>query len=314
MPVINSLRTLSVRQVRMALLSAVFVSLTLAAIGCSKAANTNQTSGSQNAGNSTTSNAANSSTSNAGKGTAEDKGDFKLEFVAVKDEEKHGHLERLVKDSRLISGMVDDMNKDLALPMDIPLVFTECTGLPDTAQTGVENAWYSPDTHQVTMCYELMAKSERLFTDDEKGEAELNEAVVGSTAWTLYHEIGHALIDVYKINLTGKNEDAADQISTLVLLDGTEEGEKAALNGGEDFYREASQDNDLNEMQFADSHSLNKQRFYNVACWVYGTNPEKYAYLTEQFEGMQARANYCQEEYATMAKSWQAILQPFKKS
>jgi len=285
--------------------------------GCSKTTNTNQTSNSQPKGNSSSSNTASSTAtspaSDKGKGTAEDKGDFKLTYVPVKDEQ-YAHLESLVKDSKLIEGIVSKLNTDMALPVDISLKFTECTGLPGSEQMGVENAWYDPNNNTVTMCYELMAKSERLFKDDEKDEASLNEAVIGSTAWTLYHEIGHGLIDVYKINLTGKNEDAADQISTYVLLDGTEEGEKAALNGAEDFYREASQDNDLNDMQFADTHSLSKQRFYNITCWVYGTNPEKFGYLTEKYEGMQGRAAYCQDEYQTLVKSWQTHLNPFMKN
>lgn len=283
--------------------------------GCSKATNTNQTSAnSQAQSNASSSNTATSPASNQGKGTAEDKGDFKLIFVPVKNEEKHAHLERLVKGSRLIEGMVDDLNKDIALPLDVPLKFTECAGLPGVETLGVENAWYNGETHEVTMCYELMAKSESLFKDDEKTQEELDEAVVGSTAWTLYHEIGHAMIDVLQINLTGKNEDAADQISTYILLDGTEDGEKAALSGAEDFYREAGEDNSLGETQFADTHSLSKQRFYNVTCWVYGTDPEKYGYLTQKYEGMGPRADYCKDEYETMVKSWQTHLNPYLKN
>lgn len=244
---------------------------------------------------------------------AEDKGDFKLAYVPVKNEQ-HAHLEKMLEDSKLFDRFVDDLNKNLALPLDISIRFTECGDLPEAQQLGAANAWYNPEDHSVTMCYELMAKSEELFRDDEKTPQDLEEAVKGSTAWTFYHEIGHAMIDIYQPPLTGKNEDAADQISTYILLDGGDEGEKFALSGAEDFGREAGADNDLGDLQFADTHSLDKQRFFNIVCWVYGQNEEKYGHLVEQGSLPENRAGRCKEEYDTMARSWQTLLAPHMKS
>lgn len=285
---------------------ALFICVVLA--GCSKTTTTNQAN-SQSPQNVSGAKPPAQGSSPA----AEDKGDFKLTYVPVKDE-KHEHLEKMLQDSKVFDRFTDDLNKNLALPVDVPVRFVECATLPEAEELGVANAWYNPEDNSVTMCYELMAKSEDLFRDDEKGPEDLAEAVKGSTAWTFYHEIGHALIDIYKPVLTGKNEDAADQISTFILLDGSDEGEKFALSGAEDFGRESGEDNDLSEMAFADTHSLGQQRFYNIICWVYGQNEEKYGHLVEQGTLPQNRAGRCKEEYDTMMRSWQTLLAPHMKS
>ncbi len=281
--------------------------------GCSKTTtNTNQAN-SQVQGKTTSANSPAAPSTQGSSPAADDKGDFKLAYVPVKNEQ-HEHLEKMLTDSKIFDRFVDDLNKHLALPVDVNIRFTECADLPEAQQMGAANAWYNPEDNTVTMCYELMAKSEELFRDDEKTPEDLAEAVKGSTAWTFYHELGHAMIDIYKPPLTGKNEDAADQISTYILLDGSDEGEKFALSGAEDFGREAGQDNDLNEMAFADTHSLGQQRFYNIVCWVYGQNEEKYSNLVEQGSLPENRAPNCKEEYDTMARSWQTLLAPHMKS
>ncbi|PYS50505.1 MAG: hypothetical protein DMF68_07015 [Acidobacteria bacterium] len=237
-------------------------------------------------------------------------GSFKLRYVAVKD---HGlaQIEKLIKESKLFELLIDDSNKSLKLPVDITVIFRECNGKDeDGKDEDPTNAWYNPNNHSITMCYGLIKKSEDLFKNNEKTEKDLDEAVLGSTAWTFYHEMGHALIDIYKIAHTGKEEDAADELSTYILISSGDAGEKAALDGAEDFYREASEDNDLSEEQFADVHSLSKQRFYNIICWVYGSNTEKYASLTEGADAIlpQGRAGACEGEYQRIAKAWQNLL------
>jgi hypothetical protein len=248
--------------------------------------------------------------------SSDNKGAFKLVYVPVKDKSL-AHAEKLIKDSKLFENLVATSNKEIALPVDLTVVFRECNGKDENGEKeDPTNAWYNPNNHSITMCYGLIKKSEDLFRDDEKGEKELEEAVLGSTAWTFYHEMGHALIDIYKIAHTGKEEDAADELSTYILInEGGEEGEQAALDGAEDFYREVSEDNDISEEQFADSHSLNKQRFYNIICWVYGSNPKKYASLTEGKGAILPgeRAEGCESEYERITKAWQNILGPHLK-
>jgi hypothetical protein len=245
------------------------------------------------------------------RAASQGKGAFKLAYRPVRDKE-FAHIEKVVKDSKLFEDLVETSNKELSLPVDISVVFRECDGKDEDPT----NAFYSSEDHSITLCYGLIKKSEDLFRNNEKNEGELQEAVLGSTAWTFYHEMGHALIDVYQIAHTGKEEDAADELSTYVLInEGGDEGERMALNGAVDFWHEAAEDNDLSEEKFADSHSLDKQRFYNIVCWVYGSNPEKYNFLAEGDKRVlpEGRAELCEGEYQRITKAWQALLGPHLK-
>jgi hypothetical protein len=241
-----------------------------------------------------------------------DKGDFKLVYVPVKDKKNHGDLEALIKGSKLFDVIIGDLNKELALPVDVRVMFTECEGLPDVEETGVENAWFNPEANEIVICYELIAKTESLFEDDEKTDAELNDAVMGSTAWTFFHELGHALVSVHKLPITGKEEDAVDQLSTFILLQGGEAGESAALSGAEDFLRE---EEEPGELAMADTHSLSKQRFYNIICWIYGQNEKKYAELVKGDDPVlpKDRGDNCASEYEQIARSWTTLLSPYMK-
>jgi hypothetical protein len=288
------------------------IALLICAIGMagSKAAGSNQVSSNSKA--ETTASPVLSSLQ--AKTGAEGKGAFKLVYVPVKDQ-KLAHIEKLIKDSKLFDEVIDVSNKELILPVDLTVVFRECNGKDENGeQEDPTNAWYNPNNHSITMCYGLIQKSEDLFRDDEKGD-DLAEAVLGSTVWTFYHELGHALIDIYKIAHTGKEEDAADELSTYILInEGGEAGEMAALNGAEDFYREAGE-SDLSEEQFADSHSLDKQRFYNIICLVYGSDTKKYASLTQGKDAIlpEGRAEGCEQEYERVTKAWSNILGPHLK-
>ena len=72
---------------------------------------------------------------------------------------------------------------------------------------------------------QLYSELDELFKDDYPVEAERDEAVAGAFIFVFFHELGHALIDVYELPITGREEDAVDQLSTWILTDGTDDGE-----------------------------------------------------------------------------------------
>lgn len=239
----------------------------------------------------------------ASKTAPQDKGDFKVLYSQVKNKE-YLELESAFKESKLFEEINAGMNETLALPHDITLEFKEC---------GEINAFYNPETHHIELCYEMIENSANLFKDDEKTEDAMADAVLGSTIWTYFHELGHSLVDAYDLPITGKEEDAVDQLSTYILINIGEEGEEMALKGAREFYLEAKRDNDLDDSKFADSHSLDKQRFYNIICWVYGQNPAKHASLTKDGTLPEGRKDECESEYQQIAKSWGKLLEPHIK-
>ncbi len=235
--------------------------------------------------------------------TLPDRGDFRVVYEAVRDP-GYAQWQRELREEGFLEGFAADLNRTLALPANVSLAFAEC-GSPD--------AWYDPQARRIRVCFELLDSFSTIFAD-EVDEAEVEEAVSGATYFTLYHEVGHALIHVLDLPVTGREEDAADQLATFVLLDGTEEGEAAALDGAQSFLLEFEREGGaLEESPLWGEHSLDPQRFYNVLCWVYGHDPVQYAYLVEEGFLPPERAERCDGEYSRMERSWSSLLAPYRK-
>jgi hypothetical protein len=241
-----------------------------------------------------------------------DRGDFKVAYSAVKDPD-YKELQQIFKDTALFEETVKALNETLSLPSDVTVTLREC---------GEINAFYEPDSHRISMCYELVGAFTEMFLAGAETEEEAEAAgvaVAGATLFIFFHEAGHALIDLYDLPITGKEEDAVDQLATLILLEAGEDGENAALDGASSFIREeeeeeASEDEEgLEELAFWDEHSLDEQRFYNIVCWIYGKNPEGFAYLVEDETLPEARAESCPGEYERMSKAWDTLLEPYVK-
>ncbi len=234
----------------------------------------------------------------------QDKGDFKVVYHKVKNR-KYAQWQKELQEEKVLEGIVTDLNQTFALPTNVYVTFTECDEV---------NAFYDPETHKLSICYELIENYYEIFAKHEKSQDALDDAVVGAIIHTFYHELGHALIDIYDLPITGKEEDAVDQLSTFLLTDGTAAGEKAAIDGARAFYLEAQEhDTDIDELAYWDEHSLNLQRFYNIICLVYGQNEKKFAYLVKKGVLPEDRAERCAGEYQQVEKAWVTLLAPYIK-
>jgi hypothetical protein len=184
-----------------------------------------------------------------------------------------------------------------ALPRSVGLRMSQC---------GNVNAFYSPRQGAVTMCYELLEHLARIFVPDGQWTAAQVEAVDGAVNFIMYHEVGHALVDVMDLPITGREEDAVDQLATYLLVGSGEKGAQAAFNGV--LAVQPGENAVFDNSDFADEHSLGPVRLYNIACWVYGSDPAKYSRIVSGGMLPQARAQRCPGEYQRMSKSWERLL------
>lgn len=229
---------------------------------------------------------------------AKDTGDFKIGFAPEKGRKQKKIDPDLQKS---FQGLADGLNETFALPTDVYIAVAEC---------GESNAFYDSEKKQLLMCYELYSELDELFKDDYPVEAERDEAVAGAFIFVFFHELGHALIDVYELPITGREEDAVDQLSTWILTDGTNDGELTAINGAIAF---ALLGDGNKELPFWDEHSFSQQRFYNTICLVYGNNPKKYEDFVKNGTLPKNRAGRCAGEYAQIDRAWSKLLAPFVK-
>lgn len=213
-----------------------------------------------------------------------------------------------LKHARALSTFVEHINGGLVLPRDLPVFFAEC---------GEVNALYKSATGEITICYEIVKHMAQAFLQLQQENAsrgvdyDADDALTDAITFVFFHELGHALIDIYDLGVT-KEEDAVDGLATALLLH-LEGGGVAAIHGATAFrmMSKAAEEN-TEELAFWDEHSFGHQRFFNIGCWVYGKlgGEEMKAALKNQ--GMlESRLNQCPTEFRRLKKFWKAILKPW---
>ncbi|HEX2091065.1 MAG TPA: DUF4344 domain-containing metallopeptidase, partial [Longimicrobiaceae bacterium] len=207
-------------------------------------------------------------------------------------------LAQRMKQAGMFESLVEGLNQRFPLPSNISLRSAEC---------GQVNAFYNPRNRSVTFCYELLQHLANIFVRDGRWTAEQREAVDGASTFILMHEVGHALVDVLDLPVTGREEDAVDQLAAVILISSGDKGAEAALNGVRAIQPGANAVFDASD--FADEHSLGPQRLYNVACWIFGSDPQKYRSIVTSGLLPVARAQRCPGEYERLSKSWMRLLQ-----
>ena len=233
-----------------------------------------------------------------------DKGDFLVEHQPVTNP-RYNEIDRQIKDEKLLEKAADKLNSSLILPHDINLITKDC---------GEVNAFYDADSQSVTVCYELMEHFYTVFRSGGLNDQKAYDKMFDAVRFAFLHEIGHALIDVYNLPITGSEEDAADRCSSFInLTELGEDGVNAVLAAADAFAIE-SKNTSSNKRNLADEHLLQEQRFYNSLCMIYGSNTTKYAYITDEQYLPKERAVKCPQEYERMVDSWSNLLAPWRKS
>lgn len=156
-----------------------------------------------------------------GKNSGQTEGAFKFAYAPVKDP-RYAALQQEFMKEKVLESLAASLNGVIALPVDVTIGFTEC---------GMINAFYDPSAHRIDLCYELVERFVQIFQPIAQSEEELGKAIEEATTFIFFHELGHALAHVLELPITGKEEDAVDQLSTLLLTSGSDQQESAALSG-----------------------------------------------------------------------------------
>ena len=215
----------------------------------------------------------------------------------------------LMQNARVLEDMADYNNGYLKLPYGIELVGSQC---------GEQNAFWSAANKRITVCYEFADFFLTVFnTDPNEHVTDPAKAAVNSTIATAYHELGHAVISIYDLPATGRLEDAADQLAAYMWLVPDDniknDAPQVVKDFAEMFKRYSANRRGLVNDDFADEHSLDLTRMYNLACWVYGANPAANADVVAQVGLPKERADSCEFEFRQISKAWKTLLAPHVK-
>lgn len=239
----------------------------------------------------------------AGKGKKADAGDFIVEHLGVQNA-RYNEIDRQVKEEKLLEKAADKLNRALILPHDIQLRTKDC---------GEVNAFYNPNDPSVTVCYELMEHFFKVFKSTGNSDEKAYDKMFDAVRFVFLHEIGHALIDTYKLPIMGNEEDAADRCSSFINLNELgEEGVRAVFAAADAFAIESKQSS-ADSRSLADEHLLQEQRFYNSLCMIYGSNTAKYSNIVTEGYLPKERAVRCPGEYQKTVDSWVNLLEPWRK-
>lgn len=230
-------------------------------------------------------------------------------FPAESPASENGLLK--LKEWNYLEHMAEALQTGFRLPKPLKLVGRPC---------GELNAFYVPDEKSIFICYELvdlivrqadMAKG----PDRRKKLPEESRALLafGAVTFVMFHEMGHALIDILDLPITGREEDVADQIATFLSLYDLKDEEDHELAlwtvvGGSWFFDMLS--GQRLHSNLAAEHSLDGQRVVNVACWTYGADPRRYAGLVPWFKGASDRLLRCEAEHAKMHRALTKLIGP----
>jgi hypothetical protein len=186
-----------------------------------------------------------------------------------------------------------------------------------TAECGKVDAWYRRENSKpaVTICYELLKSIlESLPKETTAAGITPDDAKIGQVLWLTLHEVGHAMFDIFKVPIFGHEEDAADNFATYIML---QFAEARNLIGGAAWawsaYMHDYKRNPVVQVRlasFAGHHGLPQERFYNLLCLAFGSDPLGFADLAQEGYLPPTRAPNCQYEYNAMADAFHKEITP----
>jgi len=212
--------------------------------------------------------------------------------------------EKEIRDSGIAEAVVAFINEKFILSQPIQFIFGSDDG-----------PLFDSQTNKVQIPYSFLREVKKRFKRAKYTQSGVSvlDASLDSVMHTLFHELAHALIYMHDIPVIGKEEDAADGLATILLIEFFDEGAEIAISAADLFDLESEDIVEFEEADFWDEHSLDLQRFYSTLCYVYGSDPKKYSSSITDIGFPEQRADNCIIEYENALKSWLMLLKPYMK-
>ena len=217
----------------------------------------------------------------------------------------------LFRNIKYLEHIANVLNGTIRIPREVLISGMDC---------GFPNLFYDHEEKIIFVCYELYDAVHKAFLSlsgpfpsrEKVEEAERRGLEV--IVFGVYHEAAHALFREYHIPIAGKEEDAADQIATLLL---TKQGVNGyhAINSAVMYhaYRadQWAKKSKTSELPFEEEHHLDSQRLSDLSCLAYGSAPKILESLVGGSGIPRARADKCPGEYQQVLGAWRALLAPY---
>ncbi len=150
-------------------------------------------------------------------------------------------------------------------------------------------------------------------TAQELGKVERMEQqrfAKNNSLFVLYHELGHLIFDQMELPILGREEDAADNMASWILLNKrTPQAETALTDAARGWqlsgraYNSGGYDSD-----FYAAHSLDRQRSFQIVCLMVGSNVGVFRPIANQYRMDRDRQDSCYFDWETVDRSLRGLL------
>jgi hypothetical protein len=194
--------------------------------------------------------------------------------------------------------------------------FSNAFQLPDElAVRGVNGfgggPFFNPKDNSITFQYGFTAlvysTLSQLHPDWTQGR--LGSAVGAVDSFILAHEFTHALIHDFKLPVLGREEDAADDLATLILIQAPN-GDQYVSDAAQFWAALSNRQRVPQVTDYADVHSLDLQRAFEMLCELAGSSQTAFAEVRSLNALPPARLASCPAEYKQKVKSFEQVLEP----
>ena len=175
-------------------------------------------------------------------------------------------------------------------------------------ECGTKNAAYARGDRVIILCYELVQARLQIVTAKLKtASADIQlAAAIGSIAFVMMHELGHALLHIHSASFLGREEDVVDQFAAYVILESRRTTHGATMAFGALIaYDDANVY--YTQQHYAGQHALDPQRRYNLTCWIYGWSPHRMGAVASYARLPKERLARCEAEYAQIKRGVETV-------
>ena len=201
----------------------------------------------------------------------------------------HERLHDVLVEARVLE-QVQEILSPFRLPKPLPISIESC---------GKSDARYLYDEARIKICYEYIDDIWKdIPTETTPAGVTPIDAIVGPLADAFFHEFGHAIFDLHKIPVLGREEYAADTMSAMLMLFLAKGEARRLIMGAAYWYTDDLETNvTLKPKEFSSVHGTPHQRFFNLLCIAYGANHEMFGDLVERGYLPEERAEDCKSEF-----------------
>ena len=183
---------------------------------------------------------------------------------------------------------------------------------------GVSNAWYQRvgNVPTVSICYEYLQEIWQSMPEEMKtGSGDtMKDAVCGQLFFAVSHELGHAMFDIFDVPIFGRQEDAADEFATYVMLQFGGDQALGLIDGAAYGYHAYIKDlKDKPQVTlplaaFSSDHGAPEERYFNLICIAYGYDARLFSFEMEKIPP--GRAQKCKFEYEDLKFAMHTVFWP----